>query len=54
MPHLITYLAIVYVVAVATYMAYNPEEDLEALGVILMFVVPLTIVAFIVDQTWGK
>ena len=53
MPHLITILAIVYVVLVAIYLAYVPDEDFGFLVAILLFVVPLTVLAITVDKIWG-
>ena len=53
MPHLITILAIVYVVLAAIYLAYVPDEDFGFLVAILLFVVPLTVLAITVDKIWG-
>ncbi|PWA83289.1 hypothetical protein CTI12_AA168490 [Artemisia annua] len=54
MPHIITIIAIVYVVAVALFMVYVPDEDYTVLAGILAFLVPLVIIAVAVDEAWKQ
>jgi hypothetical protein len=42
-----------YTVATAIYLAYVPEEDYEFLAVVLVFLVPLVVLAIGVDKIWG-
>ena len=52
MPHIITMIAIVYVVVVTIYVACIPNEDRALLVGILVFLVPLVILAVAIDKFW--
>jgi hypothetical protein len=52
MPHIITMIAIVYVVAATIYVTSIPNEDRALLVGILMFLVPLVILAVAIDKFW--
>ena len=49
MPHFITILAILYVIAALVYV---PKEDRAMLAGILMFLVPLVVLSIIIDKFW--
>ena len=52
MPHIITMVAIVYVVVATIYVAFIPNEDRALLVGILVFLVPLVILAVAIDKFW--
>ena len=52
MPHIITMIAIVYVVVATIYVAFIPNEDRALLVGILVFLVPLVILAVAIDKFW--
>ena len=52
MPHIITIIAIVYVVITSIYMTYVPEEDYAFLAGILAFLIPLLVLAIVIDEVW--
>ena len=52
MPHIVTMIAIVYVFIATIYLAYAPKEDCALVAGILMFLVPLVILAIAIDKFW--
>ena len=54
MPHIITMIAIAYFIVAAVYSIYAPKEDRALLVAILVFLVPLVILAIVVDKIWKR
>ena len=52
MPHVITNVAITYFIVADAYSVYAPKEDRALLVEILVFLVPLVILAIVVDKVW--
>ena len=52
MPHFITMIAMSYLVAAVVYSVYDPKEDCALFIGILVFIVPLVILAIAVDKFW--
>ena len=54
MPHIITIMTIVYALAAAIFMVYVPKEDYAVLAGVLAFLVPLVILAVVIDESWKQ